>query len=154
MSETNDYNQMNNLAAIAAFASLDFTKFKTEADIERALVKRTLTARKMLHEKGLVMRVLDSTPIKATIKSIELEESSQRYVVTFLADNAQDGDETIRTDRIDGYNGEFVKATWHAGLIGKKVTIYKRLEKNENQKQQTGKRVPPNGYRIAIYVTQ
>lgn len=149
----------NKITIATAFASIDFTKFKNTGDAERAVLTRIDLARRMLDDDGIAMAMLDSTRVYATIKDIAFEESSQRYVVSFVGDNSKNAKvETIRTDRVDGQNGFLVKTLWGdtTKLIGQHVCMYKKNDiPTADQSAELRKKdikVPPQGYRRAVYV--
>ena len=130
----------------AAIASVDFSKYTTLDAAERAVLKRiSVINRRFMSPRSVAMRMQDAFRISATITNIEYEERTTRFIISFKADNKDDGKiETIRSDRTDNYNGEFVKAMWDKALIGKRVLLYKT-------KEETGKPDMPT-CRIAVYV--
>ena len=65
----------------------------------------------MMSDASLAMIVQDSIRLLVVIKDIELEESSQRYVVTFQA-VSEDHDETIRSERLDDRHGKIARHLW------------------------------------------
>lgn len=147
----------NKIAVATAFASIDFTQCRTTADAEAAVLRRLDLASRMLSDDSIAMRMCDAARITATIQSIELEESSKRYLVKFVADKSTDGKvETIRTDRTDGRSGDLVRAMWSQELVGKHVLLYKNNEMPTNDQaaeiRKSGRSVPPQGYRCAVYV--
>lgn len=155
-----DEKKLNDKIAIAAaFASLDFGKFDSETGVERAVLKRLSLAEDLLADDSIAMRMMDSIRIVATIKDVRFEESSQRYVVSFVADRGDGKVETIRTDRTDDWRtGALVKRMWGSNLVGQKVVIFKHNEvptKEQAEKARAnGVTVPPQGYRNAVYVTR
>jgi len=148
----------NKIAVATAFASIDFTKYKTAVDAEAAVLKRLDLANRMLADDSIAMRMCDAARITCTIKSIELEETSKRFIVKFVADKSEDGKvETIRTDRTDSYSyGDLVRALWTQDLVGKHVCIYKHNEMPTQDQaaemRKNGSTIPPQGYRCAVYV--
>lgn len=99
------------------------------------VLKNLLYLRKFYSDKGLISRTLEAIPLKVTIKDKQLEESSQRYIISFVADNSTDGEiETIRTDRIDSWSGDEVKALWEPVKPGVIAIIYKTYEETGNAK--------------------
>ena len=131
----------NKIAVATAFASIDFTKYRTVVDAETAVLKRLDLASRMLADD-----------------SIELEETSKRFLIKFVADKSEDGKvETIRTDRTDSYSyGDLVRALWTQDLVGKHVCIYKHNEMPTQDQaaemRKNGSTIPPQGYRCAVYV--
>ena len=75
-------------------------------------MRRINSLRAQLRDSSLPMRMLGCVPIYATVLGIEFEESSTRYVITFKADREGAEPETIRSDRTDGRDGDFVKKLW------------------------------------------
>ena len=67
---------------------------------ELNLTQEVLSIGRMMSDASLAMIVQDSIRLLVVIKDIELEESSQRYVITFQA-VSEDHDETIRSERLD-----------------------------------------------------
>ena len=151
---------------MAAIKSIDWAEYqKNEAALDRAITRRALKIQKLLSERSFPSKVLEATRIAATIKDIKfedsskryliIEDSSKRYLITFRADNStEDVDETIRSERTDGANGENVLAMWEPKrLVGRHVMIYKYNEMpSEDTKRSGGRNVPSHGYRCAVYV--
>lgn len=141
---------------MAAIKSIDWAEYqKNEAALDRAITRRALKIQKLLSERSFPSKVLEATRIAATIKDIKFEDSSKRYLITFRADNStEDVDETIRSERTDGANGENVLAMWEPKrLVGRHVMIYKYNEMpSEDTKRSGGRNVPSHGYRCAVYV--
>lgn len=107
------------------------------------MVGEYLRIRRMMSPKSLLMRVAGAVPIRCSIVSVSLEESSQRFLIEFIADGS-DTPEQIRSDRVDGRRGDEVRAMWRAFAPGERAVIYKT---NENQSADRA-----NGYRVAPYV--
>ena len=151
---------------MAAIKSIDWTEYqkseaerggarRNEAALDRAITRRALKIQKLLSERSFPSKVLEATRIAATIKDIKFEDSSKRYLITFRADNSNDdADETIRSERTDGANGDNVLAMWDPKrLVGRHVMIYKYNEMpSEDTKRSGGRNVPSHGYRCAVYV--
>lgn len=78
-------------------------------------------------DSSLPSRMLKATPIIAKVCDVAFEESSRRYLITFIAKNS-DEEEHIRTDRLDGGCGEQISAMVN-DCVGKHCVIYKLLEK-------------------------
>ena len=113
-----------------------------------ALARRSLAVRRALGEHSLAMEVHAALPINATITRIDLEASSQRYLVEFLADNNENGVvETIRTDRLDGARGDIVRRLWTPSLAGHRARIYKL-----NSPARPGADGKAREYRRAVFV--
>lgn len=110
------------------------TAFQARQVADMAVTNMALRIRAQINEHSLAMRTLSAVPITATIREIELEESSQRLLVTYAPDFVREGyepTETIRTDRADGWRGESVKKLW-SGLKGRHVRLYKLAEPTNN----------------------
>lgn len=146
--------EMKQFIIASAYASLDFSQIEpNQASLDEHLMRRINSLRSQLRDSSLPMRMLGCVPIYATILNIEFEESSTRYVITFKADREGAEPETIRSDRTDGRDGDFVKKLWgnkFASLVGAPVIIYKTNEemssKNPRDKGRT--------VRVAPYVTR
>lgn len=93
---------------------------------------------------SLISRVMQSACFIATVEGVDFEESSQRYVVTLSSQGGTDR-ETIRTDRVDGKYGNYVKSFWGRGtLVGRRCLIYKFHENADaDGKARRGYRVCP-----------
>lgn len=143
---------MKQFIVASAYASLDFSQIEpNQASLDEHLMRRINSLRAQLRDSSLPMRMLGCVPLYATILGIEFEESSTRYVITFKADREGAEPETIRSDRTDGRDGDFVKKLWsNPNLVGAPVIIYKTNEemssKNPRDKGRT--------VRVAPYVTR
>ena len=156
---TMDDKVLGNKSAVAtAFASVDFSQYKNGTDAELAVLRRLSLASRVLEDDGIAMSMCDAARINCTIQGIELEQSSQRFVVSFVADKSEDGKvETIRTDRVDSYScGNVVKALWTPDLVGAHVCLYKHNDvptpEQIAEARKNGVTIPPQGYRRAVYV--
>lgn len=98
----------------------------------------------MAADNSLAVLVQKSARLVGTIKDIKFEESSQRYLVTFRANNS-DEDEIVRSERVDSQRGETVKELWgRNNLGGHRVVLYKHNERvGEDKKREKGYRVAP-----------
>ena len=108
--------------------------FQTRHVADMAVTGMALRMRAQMAETSLAMRTLAAVPIVGTIESVELEESSKRYLVTFSPDRQREGyapTETIRTDRTDGWRGVSVRRLW-CGVAGHRARIYKLAEATGN----------------------
>lgn len=132
----------NEQVILTAINTLDFSKYKTQEQVDKALYKRISTIENYLREDSIANRILDSVKIPATIISIELEQSSKRFVITYKADKSNEETETIRSDRTDTFNGDEVKKLWKKELVGKRVLIYKTTEQTNNPKKPTVRIAP------------
>lgn len=159
MADANNADKIffDRLTALAAFASLDFNEIgKDQSKLTRAMVYRMRTAERMTDERSLPVLIAGAIRLKATIQSIEFEESSQRFVITFVSatGNDQGKVEQIRSMRVDDYRagGDFVRSLWDQDKVGKNVIIYKYNELPSESQRKNGGNVPPKGYRTAVYV--
>lgn len=126
---------MSNEEIVAlAIRDVPGTAFQTRQVADMAVTNMALRIRAQTDEHGLAMRTLAAVPITATIREIELEESSRRFLVTYAPDFVREGHEeteTIRSDRTDGWRGESVRKLW-SGLKGRHVRLYKLMEATNN----------------------
>lgn len=108
------------------------------------LVEVALRARRAMNDKSLVMRTLEAVPIYCRIVDIHFEEKSQRFVVSYcpLTNNSDGEIEQVRTDRVDGRDGELVHKLWSREMIGKTATIFK-LNERADAKHSSGYRTAP-----------
>lgn len=163
MSDNKLYTQEElQLIATAAIASVSTTPDMTEDQWQKAVIRRATTIQRMrfLQEGSLLMNVLDSVRIRATVTSVEYEESSTRFVITYHATNSDDGaTETIRTPRTDGYYGKMLaqdieKLKKVAGT-DRQVIIFKHNEiltdEQAAEARKAGKTIPVAGYRQAVW---
>lgn len=112
-------------------------------NLELAVTQEMLKLDRLASEHSLPSMIGRSARITATIKSIELEQSSKRYLIKFMADNGK-REEQIRSERIDSKHSDAVTKIWNRDLINHRVVIFKYKDK-------TGSEAAPNGYRIAPY---
>lgn len=151
------------LVITAAIASTDASKCGSFEDWQRAVVKRATSIQRarFFNENSFIKQVLKSTKIVAKILKVEFEESSQRYVVTFKAQNSNDDKpETIRTPRMDNEDGKamtsLIERMKEIAGSNSQVLIYKSNEMpSEDQIQaarKEGKQVPTSGYRKLSWV--
>ena len=93
-----------------------------------SLTKEVISIGRMAADNSLAVLVQKSARLVGTIKDIKFEESSQRYLVTFRANNS-DEDEIVRSERVDSQRGETVKELWgRNNLGGHRVVLYKHNE--------------------------
>lgn len=124
----------------AAIASLDFSKYKTAAEVEQAVLKRvSFINTRFMSPRSNAMKMLDSVRIYADVISVEYEESSTRMLATFKQVDSEQT-ETIRSERTDGYGGDETRQLWESA-VGKRAYIYKYLEEKDGRK-----------YRFAPYI--
>lgn len=109
---------------------------------EFSLTQEVLSIGRMTSEASLAMVVQDSVRLLAVVKNIELEESSQRYLITFQAVGGSD-EETIRSERLDDRHGKIVRSLWSQELVGHRVLLFKKNEESKDPKNASGYRVAP-----------
>lgn len=112
-------------------------------NLELAVAQEMLKMNRLTAERSLPNLIGNSVRIAATINSIELEESSKRYLIKFSADNGEE-EEWVRSERVDSSHKAAVKKIWGRDLVGHRVLIFKYKDK-------VGSKEAPNGYRIAPY---
>lgn len=112
-------------------------------NLELAVAQEMLKMNRLTAERSLPNLIGNSVRIAATINSIEFEESSKRYLITFSADNGEE-EEWVRSERLDSSHKAAVKKIWGRDLVGHRVLIFKYKDK-------VGSKEAPNGYRIAPY---
>lgn len=112
-------------------------------NLELAVAQEMLKIERLATERSLPNMIGHSVRIRATISSIEFEESSKRYLIKFMADNG-DKEERVRSERTDANHKDAVKKIWQRDLVGHRVIIFKC-------KDMVGSKEAPNGYRIAPY---
>lgn len=119
---------------IDALRTMDMSDYKSQPELEVALATRVRTIQNLLSERSLPMRMLEGIPIRATVVDIKKEENTNRYLLTFKATNAKEGDENehIRSDRTDGWNGKGVEEMWSRIKPGQRVILYKLNETTNN----------------------
>lgn len=159
MAEKNYDEQDNTLIAIAALASVS-SDGKTRDEWLHDVGTRAafLKSSHLIGENGLLSKIVSSVRIPARIKSIEFEESSQRYLIKFVALYEGSEEETIRTSRMDHKDGQIIRKDiekMQKEYVGtdKVVVIYKNNYKpSENSKATNDRKiVPANGYRCAVW---
>lgn len=130
MAENNPLSpEQQNEIILKALGICDFSKYTTRSERETAVVEAVLFVTRMLGEHSTPSRVLNATRITGVVKQVELEQNSQRFKITFLADRNGDGkDEIIRTDRIDSSNGPLVRRMIDQELVGHRCLIFKEVE--------------------------
>lgn len=126
----------NRQVILAAINSLDYSAISTQRDFVLAVTKRSTSIASLLEEDSLPMQVLSAVKLRAIVKDVRFEESSNRYIITFLANNGKN-DEQIRSPRMDSYYGKILKDTLTPELVGKTVIIYKINEERTDKPGQT-----------------
>lgn len=98
-----------------------------------------------IDDESTAVQLLRSAVIKARIERIEYEESSRRYLISFVALNDPEARvETVRSNRTDGARGKAAKAVWGRDLEGHDVLLYKTNEGvGKDPKNAQGYRVSP-----------
>lgn len=123
-------------------------RLKGERADAESLTKEVLDISRMKANKSLAVLVQKAVRIVGTIKKVEFEESSQRYLITFRVSNGAEEDEIVRSERVDSSRGSTVKSLWGERiLVGHKAAIFKHNERaGEDVKRD-------KGYRVAVWVT-
>lgn len=142
----NNNAKINPFYTAIAFAGIQPGTYKTNDELEVAVSMRAVKIKQISeNENSLPNRILNAIPIRATVKRVEFEETSQRYKIFFIAVNNEDEhEEMIRTDRMDGkhyMDEEYIKS-----LTDHICIIYKTNEKSDNAK------IMGAGYRITPYI--
>lgn len=112
------------------------------------LAEESLRIASVIAEDSIAMQAQRAYRIRATVTGVSFEESSQRYVLKYVAQRGGDGEEEqIRSDRIDRRFGKSVVEMFSELEPGDEVVIFKLNEKANDDKQR------PNGYRRAVFVS-
>lgn len=98
---------------------------KTTADLDADVAREYLRARFILSDRSMAARVAAAVPLRAVVREVGYEESSRRFVMTFVAEHGDGEEETVRSDRTDGAAGGRVRRMWTQDLAGRRVIIYK-----------------------------
>ena len=93
-----------------------------ESSFEFDVMVNTRYVMKMFHEGSLPRLLLSSFRLIATVKQVEFEESSQRFVIHFQCEGGEP--ETVRTLRTDTYYGADIKRMVN-DITGRRCLIYK-----------------------------
>lgn len=114
---------------------------------ESAVLSHMEKIKDMTANKSILARAATSARFMATITDVSFEESSQRYVISFKP-SADAKVEQIRTDRVDGRYGEYVRRTWSdpEKQIGRRAIFYKFREAAGESRD------VPQGYRNLPYI--
>lgn len=98
-----------------------------------------------IDDESTAVQLLRSAVIRARIERVDYEESSRRYLISFVALNDPEGKvETVRSNRTDGARGKAAKAIWGRDLAGHEVLLYKTNEAvGRDPKNAQGYRVSP-----------
>lgn len=112
------------------------------------LVGEVLRIESMTKDNSLAMMVQNAVRIRAKVVSVKFEQSSQRYLISYIASNNGTGEiETIRSERIDGPHGKIAERIWSGIHEDDEVVIFKKNEvANDNGRNAS------NGYRVAPWV--
>lgn len=166
MSENKPYTQEElQLIATAAIASTATGDGMTEAQWERAVIRRATTIQRlrMFMPGGPLMSVLESVRLRSRIIAVDYEESTSRYIITYQVLGG-DGDEVqapekIRTPRTDSPYGKTmlpdIEKLKACAETNRQVIIFKYnempTEKQIAEARKTGKPIPTKGYRQAAW---
>lgn len=113
---------------------------------EVALADEALRVRRMVSDASLAMKVQLAVPILAIGDSVELEESSRRYVVRYTPVKDATEQEHARSPRMDTSLGRKVRGLFERDLVGHLAIVYRLNE-------ETGRDIArAQGYRVAPYI--
>ena len=114
-----------------AFDKLPAEMLAEPAEAEALLAYYVSQLRRLGNERSVPCRIANCVAVMATVTDVAYEESSTRYVITFLSDSPnREGErrpETVRSDRTDGLRGQFVVSMWQ-DAAGQRAVIYKTTE--------------------------
>lgn len=89
----------------------------------------------LMDRNSVFMRTAYAVPIPARVVSVRYEETSTRYLITYLPvkgyGNADVKEEHVRSDRTDGRNGKAISYMC-SDLAGRSVIIYKTMQKTND----------------------
>lgn len=111
----------------------DVGSVEYDFDVARAVA----AIRRQFSDRSIASRVCESVPIPAKVTSVDFEDSSNRYLVTYVPVNAAKGHEEpeyVRTDRVDGRKGACIREMVD-GIVGKHCVIYKYTEPTGNARK-------------------
>lgn len=129
------------LTVAIAWMALGYREGAALSEIAPDVARAALQLQSLTREGSLPMRALSCVRIRCRVTSVELEESSTRFVVTYVAANSEDGTpERVRTDRTDGPAGAAVRRMWQ-DLSGHEAVILKHTER--------ATKAAPQGFRIS-----
>ena len=95
---------------------------KMEAPFQQRLMLNVAYARNAFAEDSAARLAARSVVIKGNVLNVELEESSQRYIVEYVAFNSDGESERVRTPRVDTSEGAYFKVL-APNLKGRTVRI-------------------------------
>ena len=122
---------------------------KGEDVTPRNLTKETLRIESMTKDSSLAMLVQNAVRIRAKVVSVKFEDSSQRFLIEYVASNNETGEvETIRSERTDGIHGNTAKQIWSEISKDDEVVIFKKNEPASDKSRNAA-----NGYRVAPWVS-
>lgn len=89
----------------------------------------------LMDKSSVFMRTAYAVPIPARVVSVSYEESSTRYLITYLPvrgyGSADAKEEHVRSDRTDGWNGKAI-SDMCSDLAGRNVIIYKTVQRTKD----------------------
>lgn len=134
-------------AFMAAYIATAAQNATPQVPFELRLTRNYLQAKAMLRPNSMFMLTASATPIIAKVLGIRFEESSKRYILTFLADGSDEPEEA-RSLRSDGKYANIVKGMFgeevQGRLINHRAIVYKANQKAaQNAKMGAGYRVVP-----------
>lgn len=113
----------------------------------KALVNETLRIADATKDGSLAVLVQKSVRIRSKVVYVAFEESSRRYLISYVASNSPTGEiEKIRSERVDGIHGALVSEIWKEVTPGDEVVIFKHNEEASDERMS-------HGYRVAPWVT-
>lgn len=99
----------------------------------------------LMDRKSVFMRTAYAVPIPARVISVSFEESSSRYLITYLPvrgyGSTDSKEEHVRSDRTDGRNGKAISEMC-SDLAGRNVIIYKTTQKTNDPESPTVRIAP------------
>lgn len=121
---------------LRAIGASNLAALNTDAEKELAIAESLHFITRMLDERSIPSRMLNAVKLIGVVEDVTLEESSQRYIITFVAAKGNDGKaEQVRTDRLNGPTGDIVRGFIGQGLVGKRCLICKELVQADDKPQ-------------------
>ena len=129
---------------LRAVDKADLSKFHTRSDKECAVLESMIFIMNMLDEQSLANRILGAVRLTGIVKSLDYEETSKRFIVTFEAEQGtgEKKEETARTDRTDGPTGAIVRKKFTSDLIGHRCLIFKETTQSSTDPNKKVRLIP------------
>lgn len=124
-----------------AYLSLSLRGEKVDA---LSLASETMRIADLTSDESIAIKAQRAVRIRGTVENVAFEESSQRFRLTFVANNSKEL-ETIRSERIDSRNGKAVQNMFSVLQGGDEVIIFKLNESGNADG------LARQGYRCAPY---